>query len=304
MQKNFYSISIGVPVYNEENNIQNLLYSLAMQQEVRIEQTIVVNDGSTDKTLYKILEINKKTKRKINLELINLDTNKGKSNALNLIFKRARSEYLVLIDSDIMFVNEYALKYLLNPFEKDGNIGLVCGWYFVTTKGLLDLTGRAYRFSSKLLGNINPILNNILGATGAIMAISKDIYKNIDIPIDVIRDDAYIYLFTISQNKKFVFNQKVKVIIQSPHDNIRQFLLKQIRGNSIPKSFIEIFGKPVMREFQPPPFSILFPFFVKTFIYSPIDGLSWCILKSISSIYKKFKTLELSHKWRSLYEKG
>lgn len=116
-----FLVSIGIPVYNEERNIQRLLNSLAEQEEIRIEKTIIVNDGSTDNTLKKISEISKVTKRKLNIQLINLKRNEGKSNALNLIFKSANSDYLVLLDSDVYFPETSTLKRLLECFKINNN---------------------------------------------------------------------------------------------------------------------------------------------------------------------------------------
>jgi len=39
------NVTVGIPVYNEEKNIQKLLKSLALQEGIFIEKTIIVNDG-------------------------------------------------------------------------------------------------------------------------------------------------------------------------------------------------------------------------------------------------------------------
>lgn len=107
MNKDFpVSISIGIPVYNEEKNIQNLLYSLASQKGINIEKLIVINDGSTDKTLEKIEDVDINIKKSLNMELINFCENKGKINVLNVIFRRSVSNYLLLLDSDIQFTEK------------------------------------------------------------------------------------------------------------------------------------------------------------------------------------------------------
>lgn len=93
-------LSIVVPMYNEEHNIDPffgrllpLLESWHLSYEV-----ICINDGSTDGTLQKVLE-----RRRINPEIkvINLSRNFGKENALTAGLHFARGKAVVPIDSDL-----------------------------------------------------------------------------------------------------------------------------------------------------------------------------------------------------------
>ena len=47
------TVTIGIPAYNEEANVRNLLVSLLAQKETnfKLQEIIVVSDGSTDKTV-------------------------------------------------------------------------------------------------------------------------------------------------------------------------------------------------------------------------------------------------------------
>lgn len=287
-------ISIGIPIYNEESNVQKLFNSL-IQQKIDIEKTIIVNDGSTDNTLMSINKIDKDIKKKLNTEIINLEINKGKANALNLIFRRSESEYLILIDSDIQFIDKYTFVKLLEPF-KDVNIKLVCGWYTISSRDSFDIIGRADRFSAGIIEDIGKSLNGIYGATGAIMAISKDIYKNLNIPIDIIRDDAYIYMYVMSKNMKYMFNPKAKVRLLSHHDTYKKFLLRQARNKSIPEKYI--FGDLVQKGYKDPPLIFLVKIFIKKFRYNIGDGLCWSILQITSIIHRKLRNSNITPKWR------
>lgn len=88
-------ISIIIPVYNAEKTIKRCLSSLVSQTYFYIE-VIIINDGSTDKSLEIITTFENKIK---NLKIIN-QTNKGVSVARNEGLKVAKGQYIIFLDSD------------------------------------------------------------------------------------------------------------------------------------------------------------------------------------------------------------
>jgi glycosyltransferase involved in cell wall biosynthesis len=91
-------IAIIIPAYNEENNISNILKDIFKQKEKNfvIHQIIVLNDGSTDKTVQKVNSI--KDKR---IRLISGTDRKGKTFRMNEVFKILKEDILVQFDADI-----------------------------------------------------------------------------------------------------------------------------------------------------------------------------------------------------------
>ena len=79
-------VSIIVTVFNKEKYIENTLSSIVKQMN-RSSELIIVNDGSTDKSLQKINAFFKK--RKISHKLIN-QTNTGPSIAINNALKKVK----------------------------------------------------------------------------------------------------------------------------------------------------------------------------------------------------------------------
>ena len=243
------SIDVGIPAYNEEDTIVTVLEFLYRQKEVRINKTIVVNDGSTDATLGRIYSLDENIKQKLNIKVINLEKNLGKANALNIIFKEADQEYLVLLDADVVPVSTNTLRMLIEPLLRSPNVGLVCGWYETLSRGPFDVIGNAFKFSSYLLENIATKLNNVYGATGAIMALRKECYKDLIIPSDIIRDDAYIYFFVkYIKRRKFIFNPRARVRPLRLDYTISRFIHGQARTRTLPPKLIHVFGDVVIRE--------------------------------------------------------
>lgn len=99
--KTIKKLSIVIPVYNEERTIGKLLERVNAVNLGKInKEIIVVNDGSTDKTLD---EIRKTRKTGLDFRLINYKKNKGKSFALRTGFKYVTGEVVVVQDGDMEY---------------------------------------------------------------------------------------------------------------------------------------------------------------------------------------------------------
>ena len=83
--------SVIVPVYNEEGNIGNLILKIKTVLNNN-DELIIVNDGSSDKTLNEIQ--NKKC------ILINLNKNMGKGYAMRKGIESAQGDYIVFMGGD------------------------------------------------------------------------------------------------------------------------------------------------------------------------------------------------------------
>ncbi len=114
-------ISIVIPVFNEESYVDKVLESVCNADTLGFQKEIVViNDGSTDKTLAilngKINELKKKNK-KIVFKLINKGRNEGKGASLKLGFEKTTGDIVIIQDGDLEYSpEEYPT--ILEPFLK------------------------------------------------------------------------------------------------------------------------------------------------------------------------------------------
>jgi len=91
-------LSIIIPAYNTEKYIEECLNSIVpiLTDETEL---IIINDGSTDKTLSKINKVVDKYKDK-NVTIITYHTNRGLSYARNKGFDMCIGDFIAYIDSD------------------------------------------------------------------------------------------------------------------------------------------------------------------------------------------------------------
>ena len=96
------ALSIVVPLYNEEDNVRPLverIVSIIERLPERPESEIIlVNDGSTDRTLDRIRE---ELQRRPNIVLVNLSRNFGHQLAATAGVELAQGDAVVLMDGDL-----------------------------------------------------------------------------------------------------------------------------------------------------------------------------------------------------------
>jgi glycosyltransferase involved in cell wall biosynthesis len=127
-----FSVSVIIPAYNVERFIEKAVRSALKQPEVK--ELVVVNDGSTDKTL-QILENLQISNAKIKVYHHKGGINKGRSASRNVGLKKAKEDYIAFLDADDFylsgrFTNDKVL--LKQNLTADGVYNAV-GFYFYRT---------------------------------------------------------------------------------------------------------------------------------------------------------------------------
>ena len=144
-----YSISIIIPIYNEKENIDKLIYEIntVLNNQSFNYEIIIINDASEDLDED---DINFLSKLK-NTTIFSNKYNKGQSFSLIEGIKKSSYKNIVTIDGDGQN-NPKDLPLLLNKYFSDHDLFLVGGIRFNRKDNLIKL------FSSKIANNVRKYL--------------------------------------------------------------------------------------------------------------------------------------------------
>ena len=123
-------ISIVVPVYNCEKYIEDCISSIKNQTYKNLE-IIIVNDGSTDRSLELIKKIANADKR----VFIYTTENKGVSHARNIGIEKATGKWISFVDSDDWLEPNFCELLLEKAVELDADY-IGCGYNKVTGENI------------------------------------------------------------------------------------------------------------------------------------------------------------------------
>ena len=139
----FPYLSICIPSFNMKSYIKKVVISI-LNQSFQNFEIVIVNDNSNDTTLSEIKKLQLEDNR---IKLINHSKNLGVYNSRVDAVISSKGKYLILIDSDDMFINpnlfqklyNYNLKYNLDIIEYT----VIC---YVEKRNIIKIIGRYYHF--------------------------------------------------------------------------------------------------------------------------------------------------------------
>lgn len=143
------NLSVIIPVYNEVNNIREIVKRVQAQKLA--DEIVIVDDGSTDGTRPILAELDGKDKVRIILH----EHNKGKGAAVVTGFEAARGDILLIQDADLEYDPRDYPK-IIQPIE-EGLADVVYGsrflggprrvamfWHMIANKLLTAMTNILY----------------------------------------------------------------------------------------------------------------------------------------------------------------
>ena len=166
------TLSILIPVYNEEGNLSLLYEKLvaALKKVGRPYEVIFVDDGSSDGTMEILLDLREKNP---NVKIISFSRNFGQTAALSAGIDSSKGDIIIPMDGDLQNDPEDILM-LLQKIEEGYDV--VSGW----RKGRKDpfLTRRLpSMIANKIISWIGGVYLHDYGCT--LKAYRRDILKNI-----------------------------------------------------------------------------------------------------------------------------
>ena len=213
-------ISIVINSFNEPKLLERAISSVLKNNiKNKYELVIAAPDLESEKVIKKFQRKNK------NIRYFK-DPGKGKSYALNLIFKELKGEIWIFTDGDV-FIGENSINEVLKYFE-DHLVGCVIGRP-VSLNSKNEMLG----FWSHLLfeagaHSIRKELDRkgrFIEGTGYLFAFRNNITRNI--PLNVAEDTIIPYI-TMKKGYKIRYAEKAMVYVKNP-TNLKDFVKQKIR---------------------------------------------------------------------------
>lgn len=193
------SVSVVIAARNEAHALPAKLASLRAQLYPKdMLEIIVASDGSTDRTPELLRQAGDDV-----LPVI-LEPGLGKAGALNCAVKRASGEILVFLDVR-QSLDPNALAELTSCFA-DPTVGAVSGELMLeTAAGTPSPDGLGlYWKIEKLTRKLESETGSVVGATGAIYAIRRELYQ--PIPLGTLLDDVLIPMQVARAGRRVIFH--------------------------------------------------------------------------------------------------
>src|SRR5215208_1054143 len=249
-------VTVGIPSFNEEVDILNLLQSLVTLDRpmsrpgsknysskrkengtVKTEKVlnpvldfiiseIIISDDSSDNTC-RIVEAIAAENPSPLIKLLHHNTRRGVPAAWNEIFRQATGEIIVLYDADII-TDEHTTSHLVDSIRDD--IGLCAS----NPKPLLSKTSmisRASMFIAHWLSSVRKSRLSQYTVMGRALSISSNIAKRIVIPENVIALDLYLQCKVLERGFNVVYNDDAVVYFKSPN-NMLDFSSQILRATN------------------------------------------------------------------------
>ena len=154
--KKKYSLSILIPAFNEQDSIRGTVESVLNSDYDGLTEVIIINDGSSDKTL----EIARELERKYEKVTVLDKKNSGKADSLNQAIKIAKGEIVGVVDAD-SYPDKHAISSMIGFFDEE-KTGAVTTRILVRNpdnflRRMQAIEYKVIAFTRKLLGFLDSI---------------------------------------------------------------------------------------------------------------------------------------------------
>ena len=227
-------ISIIITAFKEPKTIGKCISSFKEQNIKDYEIIVVAPDKET---------LNIAKKYKVN---IIKDPGKGKPTALNLAFKKAKGNILVLTDGDV-YASINSVEELLNKFNN--KVGAVSG-HPVSINDRNNFLGYTSHLLTFMADKVRKKLvkkEKFIVCTGYLYAIKSKIVK--EIPQDILSDDAYITRFIANKGYKINYAKNALVYVKYPN-NLKDWIKQKKRSTGGYEQLKKYFDEIAMRSFS------------------------------------------------------
>lgn len=278
-------VTIGIPAYNEEQNIVNLLRSLEGQRSLIFE--VLISDDSSDGTPGLVRDYVRRSP--LGVTLFHHDARRGASAAWNEIFQKAVGDVIVLYDADTI-PHPSCTEQLASRISAKTAL---CASNSQPVQAA-GIAGKASVFISNWLRSVRHTGLSQYTVMGRALAIDATAAKKIEIPADMIAIDLYLQCRILEMGRDVVYNDDAVVYFRPANSllDMASQVVRAINGHNQIKDRIDSLGIGL-----PPHVGITEA--LKNAISDPVGAVSTAIGYSLMPYYKSRLKNADSAKWHT-----
>lgn len=280
MKKYITSVTIGIPAFNEQENIGYLISELLSQKQTnfRLDQIIVSSDGSNDQTVQIASTFGEK--------ICVLENKKRQGVAIrqNQIFRKSNSDILVLLNADIAIKDRRFIEKLVKPIrQKRADLTSSKITELPPANFIEGVINQSMKIKKSVFEQYRSS-NNIYTCHGPVRAFSKPFYKKITFKNSV-GEDAYSYLYCIYYSFKYVFVKNTEVFYKLP-GSFADHQKQSLRFFQGQKLMALEFGSDFVSQNYKTPIGLLLWATLKALLINPLQTFSYLVIV----LFLKFKS--------------
>lgn len=289
------SLSVGIPAYNESNNIKYIIEGVIDQKQTayKLEEIIIVTDGCTDGT-NKIVE--KLVKKYPIIKLHHDGKRMGKASRLNQIYQLNKSKLLLTLDADVKLGTKEEINIMVKAMGKNG---VVVGGNLIPIKPkgfIKTLYYQNYALWNEMRQDLNSG-DHIANLYGSATLVKGAFAKTIVYPVNITADEEYLYFsakkvdgFRFAKNTCFYFK---------PVQSFREYLVHGRRVLNERNYIVEYFGSKSLKAHHIPTKTKLKEL-ARLGLFNPVVCLGVVILNIIIRIAPQNDVLNKEGMWQTL----
>jgi glycosyltransferase involved in cell wall biosynthesis len=266
------TITVGIPSYNEKQNIVNLLRAIEEQHAPIFE--VLISDDSSDNTPSLVRNFAKHSL--LDIQLFHHDTRRGAAAAWNEILQRAAGDIIVLYDADTI-PHPSCTEQLVSHIQ--GNV-VICASNSQPVEAA-GIAGKASVFISKWLRSVRLARLSQYTVMGRALAINSSEAKKIEIPTNIIAIDLYMQCKVLEMGRDVIYNDSAIVYFKpanSIHDLASQ-VMRAVNGHKQIEEYVSSCGICLPRR-------VAIAHAVKNATKDPLGALSVTIGYSLIPYYR------------------
>lgn len=287
-------VSVVIAAKNEAQNIERRIHNLLKQNYPPEKlEIIVVSDGSSDSTVSLTQQLEQQEdSREVTIRCIDCPVSKGKPTALNIGIKQASGAIIVFTDARQQFDNDAILELVKN--FSDSSIGGVSGELVFIENGesAIEAQMGGYWKYEKWIRKMESATGSVVGATGAIYAIRKNLYQSL--PHPTLLDDVMTPMAIVMQGYRIVFDDRA-IAYDIVSKDVKQEWHRKVRtlaGNwqllSLNSNYLIPYRNPLWFRFVSHKLArVCVPFFlIVLFVTGSLKtGLFYCLLTAVQIVF-------------------